>query len=83
MAGTRLARATNSLQVAALGATLFVLRMPYPVQVPYGGVCGHAPGQAHCAVCYAAAAMVIIGVAGWLAEASRGGRDLIQIKAFR
>jgi len=54
------------LSLAGLGAAaLAMLRMP--VATYYGAICGHAPVAAHCPACYAAAAMIVAGLAAAVA----------------
>jgi hypothetical protein len=53
--------AAGALGAAVMGASLLAFLMRVPAS-PYGPVCGHGAGQLHCAACYAAAALVVLGL---------------------
>jgi hypothetical protein len=66
-----LARAAPGLSVSAFGAAMMEWLMRPPVALAYGQICGHPPGQLHCPACYAAAGMVMLGLASTLVAARR------------
>lgn len=63
------------LSFAALGAGLYAWLMRAPPGLAYGHICGHSPGELHCPACYAAAGMVILGLASSLLAMRGPARD--------
>jgi hypothetical protein len=67
------------LGAAALGAGLYAWLMRAPVGFANSPICGHHLGEFHCPACYAAAGMVIVGLAASLLATRRA--PMIRLRA--
>jgi len=66
-----LAAAAPGISVSAFGAAMLEWLMRPPVALAYGQICGHRPGELHCPACYAAAGVMILGLASSLVATRR------------